>query len=281
MSALTLAFSDDENTKPSASFITVTPETAARWLRQNSHNRTIREYDLDRYRRDMLAGEWHLDGAPIRFGTDGALLDGQHRLTAIVQTGVTLPLLVVRGIAPGAQSVMDTGRRRTASDALSIEGHENAALLAGMAALAIKVQTGKLDAAGNRTTITHSEVLNFVNETPESKAACEFASKYARKTDCAPSMVAYTYMILSRIDAAAAARFWIDAAEKVGLSEGDPVIALTNRFAEARRMGRKLSQRVALSAIYRAWNYRRTGKPMHIIRTNSAAGGLIPIPEPK
>lgn len=282
MSALTLAFDDSESPKkPTAAFVHVTPEIAARWLRQNTRNRTIRQHLVDRFTRDMQAGEWHLDGAPIRFAPDGTLLDGQHRLTAIVSTGITVPIPVVRGIDPSAQAVMDTGAARTAADALSIDGRENASTLAATAALAIRAETDRLDTTGQKGIVSHSEILRWIDENPDAPAACEFARKYSRKTDATPSLVAYTYLILSRIDAGDAARFWVDAAEKVGLSAGDPVIALTNRFAEARRNRQSLTKREALSAIYRAWNYRRAGKPLHLVKIRSTSGGIIPIPEPK
>ena len=97
----------------------------------------------------------------------------------------------------------------------------------------------------------------------------------------APTLVAYTTWTLGRIDQAAAYEFWIDAAEKVGLVAGDPVIALTNRFAEARRNRERMATDVQLSAIYRAWNARRAGQPLRMLKTRSPSGGLVPIPEPR
>lgn len=44
-------------------------------------------------------------------------------------------------------------------------------------------------------------------------------------------------------------------------------------------LGEHLTKRIQLSLIFRAWNMRRTGKPMKFIRVNSPAGGLVPIPE--
>lgn len=266
------------HTKPTAGFVTVTPDTARSWLVLNRKNRNLRKADLDRYKRDMLAGNWHLAGDPIRFGIDGSLLDGQHRLTALAETGITLPLLVVRGVQPEAQRVMDTGRRRTASDALTIDGRDNSSLLAAAALLKLSVDLGKLD---GKHEASHGEILACVEAHPELIEACEFARTVARRSDCPPSVVAYTYYTLAHIDVAAAQDFWNAAAEKVGLAKGDPVIALTNRFAEARRNRERLTKRIYLSLIYRAWNQRRAGKSMAFIRVNSPKGGLVPIPEPR
>lgn len=265
--------------KPEPSWVTVTPETAARWLDANTKNRRLRATDVDRYARDMKAGNWLLTGEAIKFAADGTLLDGQHRLAAIVKTGITITMLVVRNITDDAQSVMDTGRKRTASDALDIASHKNTTGLAAVAKLALGVEAGATDPG--KYEATHSEIAAWVDANPSAVAACEFARAVARRTDCPPAVVAYTYFILAQIDAADAVAFWIGAAEKVGLSAGDPVIALTNRFAESRRNRQGLSKRIYLSLIYRAWNARRAGKSMRFIRVNSANGGLIPIPEPR
>lgn len=107
------------------------------------------------------------------------------------------------------------------------------------------------------------------------------AQRYARRSDATPAMVTYTHWVLSQIDYDEATAFWRDAAEKAGLASGDPVIALTNRFAEARRNREALPRIAQLSVIYRAWNARRAGKQLRLIKVNSAKGGLIEIPEPR
>lgn len=198
------------DTEPVVSVVSVTPETAKRWLARNDNNRRMREATVLKYARDMAAGRWQITGESIKFDTDGRLLDGQQRLAAIARSGVTIQLVVMRGIPAAAQRVMDTGRARTSSDALTMQGEANSA----------------------------------------------------------------------QIDTQAAIAFWTSAADKVGLPAGDPVIALTNRFAEARRNREHLMKRTLLSLTYRAWNARRAGKTMRFIRVNSPAGGLVPIPDP-
>ena len=278
MTAQSLHSITELHPKPTASFVTVTPDTARNWLSLNTKNRNLRKADIDRYKRDMLAGNWRLAGDPIRFGTNGALLDGQHRLTAIVEAGVTLPLLVIRGVQPEAQTVMDTGRRRTAGDALAIDGKGYASRLAAAALLKISYDLGKLD---SKHEASHEEILQCVEDNPGLVDAVEFANTVARRTDCPPSVVAFTFFTFAQLDLHQAAEFWVAAADKVGLAAGDPVIALTNRFAEARRNRERLTKRMYLSAIFRAWNYRRAGRPLRLLKITSPAGGLIPIPEPK
>lgn len=265
---------------PAATMTVITPETAARWLGEhNTNNRPIRKVSVDNIARDIAEGRWEVNGESIKIDIEGRILDGQHRLAACVKAGRPITSLVVRNLPAHAQATIDTGRARTASDALSIGGRRNTTTLAAAARLALQVE---LDDVDNRNfSPTHGEIEAFIDANPLIEYAAEFASGVARRTDCPPSVVAYTAFALAKIDINDAFDFWTSCAEKVGLSVGDPVIALSNRFAEARRNKERLSKRAYLSAIYRAWNYRREGKPLRIIKINSAAGGLIPIPEPR
>jgi len=80
----------------------------------------------------MLAGQWKLTGDSIKFN-GSSLIDGQHRLQAIVRSGVTVKCLVVRNLARDVFDVLDTGRSRQAGDVLSGYGYPNVYLLASAA----------------------------------------------------------------------------------------------------------------------------------------------------
>lgn len=53
--------------------------------------------EVDRFAVDMLNGSWTINGQAILIGNDGLLYDGQHRLRAVVQSGMTVPMLITRG----------------------------------------------------------------------------------------------------------------------------------------------------------------------------------------
>lgn len=264
--------------RPTASVVFVSPEMAQRWLDEyNVRNRHIRPATVRKYARDMADGRWQLSGEGIKFGTNGKMLDGQHRLSAIVASGQTVPMFIMRGIDPSAQRVMDTGRARTASDALAMKGDRHTATLAAAARLALGIESGMPNPGSYEA--THGEIEAWVEANPDIHEACQVASAVARRTDCPPAVVAYSYWRMAKISRQDAASFWVAAADKVGLSYGDPVVAMTNRFAEARRNREQLGKRAYLSVIFRCWNYRRNGKTMRLAKVNSPAGGLIPIPE--
>lgn len=108
----------------------VEPEQAKKWLERNIANRTVRPSRVREYATAMTEGRWLYTADPIRFDEDGKLIDGQHRLMAVVKAGVPVEMHVVRGLARNAQDAVDTGAIRTASDALKVRGFKHGTKLA-------------------------------------------------------------------------------------------------------------------------------------------------------
>ena len=262
--------------------VNVTPELARYWLDQNRSNRRIRRQIFKAYARDMAAGAWKLTAEPIKLASDGTLLDGQHRLQAVIDAGIPVSMFVAYDVPTDAQPAMDSGAKRTAADALTFHGASNASLVAAAARIAVGVAYSPDTFAGYQP--THSEIVAWVDDHPGIFDAATFISNISNRIKgCRPSMAAYTLLMLSDIDAEQAYLFWGAVAEQVGDYPGDPVVALARRFSEAYRERERLTAPAQLSMIYRAWNHRRGNKPMRIVRVNSpgATGGLIPVPVPR
>lgn len=97
-----------------AKVVTVTPAMAEKWLKKN-HNkqRPIMQRRVERLASDMKAGAWRLTHQGICFGAGDDLIDGQHRLAAIVASGVTVQLLVCREPSLKFHSPIDRGAARS------------------------------------------------------------------------------------------------------------------------------------------------------------------------
>lgn len=257
---------------------TVTPEQAEAWLGRNKRNRHIRQSLVQQYARDMKDGNWPYTGDAIRFDTDGNLLDGQHRLKAIVEAGVPLDIEVIRGLAPETQNVMDTGAKRTYGDMLALHGYTAPGVLAAAARIALRVENGLI--LGNRFKPTQGEILRFIEANPDLTESTTIGVKYGRRADARPSVWAYCHFILAQIDREKADAFMIGAATKVGLEEGDPRLVLALRLADLRRAGVRVSDADSLSLIYRAWNAWREDRKMVFIRNQTDGGGHVAIPRP-
>lgn len=101
----------------------ITPNEAELWLAKNADfQRKLRESVVDKYARDMINGQWQLTHQGIAFDSKGRLIDGQHRLAAIVKAGVPIKMLVVRDSPAAAYDHVDLGYGRTATDILKAQG---------------------------------------------------------------------------------------------------------------------------------------------------------------
>lgn len=262
--------------------VNVTPDLATFWLSQNRSNRNLRRPIWKAYARDMAAGQWKLTAEPVKLASDGTLLDGQHRLHAVVDADTAVEMFVAYDVPAEAQTAMDSGAKRRAADVLSLRGDSNTSIIAAAARIALGVAYSPENIG--KYAATHAEILDWVDSHPGILDAAAFISTInPRLKGCRPSMAAYTLLMLSDIDHEQAYAFWNAVADQVGDYPGDPVVALARRFSEAYREREQLSHSAQLSMIYRAWNSRRGNKPMRIVRVNSpgAAGGLIPVPQPK
>jgi len=100
----------------------VTPDLACRWLEANTQNRAINPAHVDSLARDMKAGRWHLTHQGIAFDTHGLLVDGQHRLWAVLEADMTVTMRVFFNQPPENRCVLDTGQRRSNFDILLTTG---------------------------------------------------------------------------------------------------------------------------------------------------------------
>lgn len=76
--------------------VTISPQIAAEWLTLNKYNRPLSKIHVKRLENEMLNGRWQEDSNDcISFDVDGFLVNGQHRLTAILNCGVTVNAYVM------------------------------------------------------------------------------------------------------------------------------------------------------------------------------------------
>lgn len=100
--------------------VTITPTLAAEILATRAPNRTANHARVQSYANDMLAGRWQDIHQPIALGPSGELLDGEHRLRAVILADLPVVMWIARGVALDARWAIDQGRARSVGDALKI-----------------------------------------------------------------------------------------------------------------------------------------------------------------
>lgn len=278
---------------PQVQWINVSPELAAEWLAEwNTQNRNKRPAHVTRLARDIENGKFLVTGDTIKFDYNGRLIDGQHRLSAIVKAGRGAWMLVVTELDPDVQTVIDAGAKRSGGDALKFKGlGGHYTVISAAARIGISRDTGKLVLASDRAsaTPTNPEIIEWVSENMDIIEAAALADGYRRSIPARPAVLAYAALILRRIDPEQAEEFF-DAIQYMRTDgKGDPRLTLS-KFLSASQEGKGHPETQighGLFAIIHAWNAWRAGEKLHVIhayrRTKDERGNNLPreIPEPR
>lgn len=277
----------DKGATPDAELVLVTPELAQQWLDSMGRNRNLRPGLAELLARDMTAGRWVFTGDTIKF-SNGVMIDGQHRCKAIVLSGVSLPMLVVRGLAANAQANTDMGARRGAGDALAISGYDDSHILAAAARLALRIQANR---PRSRSQVSHAEILEFVTHHPELADAVKLARSH-HGVAINPSVLAYCCWRLAQVDEHALHEFLYSLDANVFQSRTDPRNTLARRLNAAVVRREHVPAPTMVAWVFRVWNAWRTGRAVTVLRAvaydknatpapGQPASAPIAIPEPR
>jgi hypothetical protein len=276
----------DTGTDPAVEWVTVEPHDAERWLERNDANRGLRARAVNAYARDMEHGKWMLTGESIKFDRAGNLLDGQHRLSAIVQSGTPQRLLIVSGIDPTVRTVIDTGAVRTSGDALRIAGigGGNPYALAAAARLLVLWESGRLPtmSSGMRgeDRATHSEVVETVTQRPDLLDAVHEATRDYQRIGIPPGPQAMCRTVLADVDAADSIVFWESLAGYSTEGQNDPRSTLLVTIRQMRELGQLRRPGESIGLVFSAWNAWRDKQNLRHLATRDSKGKPLRIPMP-
>lgn len=267
---------------PTATFETITPAIAAEWLEANEGNRHIRNREVDSYAREIIAGRWLVTGEAIKFDWNGRMLDGQHRLKAVVRANAAIDALVVRNLAPETQTVIDTPVRRTAGDALVWAGliEHHVTMTAASARIGYAIEAGYLATATKSVhgTISHGEIIEWTRDNPGLLESAAWANTHYKALDGRPASLGYAHYRLHQVATADAEQFF-DAI--LGLStrgSGDPIFVLISTLRNNPAIARSVGG--TLMVYFTAWNAWRDKQKLTGIRTLDAKGRPAALPTP-
>ena len=104
------------SSQPKTELKLVTPAMAQAWLAKNTDNRPVRRDRVAALASRIRNGEWEATHQGICIATSGRLLDGQHRLLAIVLTGIPVTVNVSTGFSEKTFDVIDNQLSRSVAD---------------------------------------------------------------------------------------------------------------------------------------------------------------------
>lgn len=154
-------------TKMTMTYELITPEIAANLLESNNQNRNISKGTVAAYVNDMISGNWdETVGDAISIDENGILRNGQHRLCAIVESGIAINMWVCRNVS--SDGIYDNNRKRSNSDQIMImrsdfENVYKSSRYISVARAIINAKNPNL----NRRPVTPKEIIEFTEEHKE------------------------------------------------------------------------------------------------------------------
>jgi hypothetical protein len=247
----------------------ITPAAAAALLGLNQGNRAIRRARVEQSAREMADGRWQTTYEAIAVTTDGRLLNGQHRLLAIVRSGVTVPMAIARDVDPEMYRVIDSGLVRQAADRLGVKGARTKAAIARMYDAYLRVMGG----AGWNVIrdLSDAQVIDVVEYigTEAITNAAEVSRRIYAATGAPESATGAAYLLIRGL--AGADDFWRGLEDGAGLDAHDPRLVLRNHLNRSRlEKGRRRDTHGVLALLLKGWRAYAKGDRVQIYRWASA-----------
>jgi hypothetical protein len=242
---------------------------------QNIDNRPIRQDRVQRFADDMRAGRWvGLNGEPLQFDVNGILRNGQHRLWAVVESGVNLEALVVRGISATAYDTIDTGAPKSYTDFLGLPsvGEKNVTLLASTLKLVSLWERGALRHIKNGHYFpTIPMMQELLRRRPEIRdVVSDIAGMTALKGVLPLSLAALVYFVAS-IDGQRdkVVAFLDQIATGLNMTVTTPAYHFKRLLDKQRGSKHKVVQTYMLALFIKCWNATKEGKEMKVLRLSA------------
>ena len=158
--------------------VLITPESAKELLKLNVSNRPLNQVTVDWYAKQMTNGQWTISGQTISISDKNTLIDGQHRLAAVVKSGKEIMFNVAYNVPFQSFVNYDSVRSRGLSDVFAIENILNYKTISSIISKYNALSLGQLSYLGfgnsnqsggikKKSKFTNIEALGLYNSNKE------------------------------------------------------------------------------------------------------------------
>lgn len=250
----------------------ITPAMAANLLTGEHKNRKISDQRVQQYASAMRDGEWQYNPADaICFDIDGKLINGRHRLSAVVQSDTEQEFLLVYDVEPVAQDVMDQGYRRTIGHQLDIDSIPHPKETAAIARQTILWHEGRVIGGTNARHVTVTQVREWLKtvDTETLELAIQSTFKVRRNYRLAFGPIGAVLYEAYILDEGDALEFANKLETQRDIGEKDPIYQLAKYLQRQTVLNRTHPVYHQLWLMINCWNNWRDGKKIGKIMSPS------------
>jgi hypothetical protein len=246
----------------------ITPSLAKLLLENNLHNRPLKKSKVSDYANQMKLGLWKLSPEGITISKTGKVLNGQHRLHAVILANINVPFMVFTEVEDELFKTFDTGSKRNGADVFHIEGIKNASTLAAVIALHQYIINKKVRNNNPSDRLSNTQLLDIYYQDSN------FWTIVGQKTrvfydSCKilnPSIIGSCYAIFVKLNEDDCEKFFNELCVGLNLKKTDITWQLRNKFYNDSKSQTKLPITIKMALIIKAWNAMRQDKKVIVLK---------------
>ena len=259
---------------------TITPEVARIMLGTNKeNNRALNEKTVKFYAHQMTSGQWKLTGEAIKISSAGVLIDGQHRLNALIRANKSIDFLIVYDIDDSAFAYIDTGLTRSPGDLFKISGIDHYNVKSSIVSAYIGLCKGVKSSHMKEVFVTKNDVLKTYreNQTIFDEITHTATACYSKRRMMLQSQIGgiAAYLILSKKHRPERVLSFFKQLFQIQQSENKTIDVLRDKLIDAKLTNVIMSYKFRLAIIAKTWNCFVRGKEISVLAWNEAREGEI------
>lgn len=248
---------------------TITPLLAKKFLETNTFNRRVKDRIVNLYAREMVAGRWK-DGTaePIKISKKGNVLDGQHRLLAVIAANKPVRFVIAYDVDDSVFDVLDTGSLRSATDSFKVKGIKNDTVVPAIIAAYLSLSSGRARQSGKDSRPTTTILLDeyFKKEIFWQSVATLSQKWYISFAKIlSPSTIGSLYALFYSINQDGANSFMNQLCTGFDV-RNKTVSVLRNKLMQDKLSNFKMTQSMKIAIILKTWNCFRKGDELKLLK---------------
>lgn len=244
--------------------VRVTPEMAMRLLEANTLNRPLATGHAERIAAQITSGKWRFNGDTIKIADTGDVLDGQHRLWAIIESKIAVDTIIVYGIERDAFATIDTIRKpRSLGDTVALTGNVRYRnVIGGALAWLVRWQRGCLENyKAPKHKIENSDIESALIDNHGIIRAVERAMPVRSVAN--PALMGFLFYVVANRNEELAERMMGTLVDPSGVGVNDPFFRLRHYFITDHHKKKEALMSIAITI--KAINAAAAGKKVQVL----------------
>lgn len=254
--------------------ITINPQTATELLKRNHSNRPLSEIQVSHLARAIREGDWKINGDMIRISKTGKVIDGQHRLFAVIRSKLNIDSWIIEGLDDDVFDTIDIGKKRSVADTLACRGEKNTTSLASALKLTSRYFAGRVEV---HTVFSTTDIEKELEKHPEMRN-CIFSNSVLKGL-ISPSVLNTCNYLFQKKCKTLARLFFERLISGEDLKKGDAVHALRERLVQNAGSKGKLRDSYIFALCINAFNYFCLGTKVTHLKLVEQDGKMIIFPK--